>query len=287
MKANEFPPLFEAADAASNAAQRRFLVALAGNLVSLIAAAIFSVLNLPTPWFALSYTLILLLSLILTIYLEVIRPQQVWYSARALAESLKTISWRFMMRAEPFESSDIVSRKAFVESGRKILKANAHASTYAVSYSGSQMIPDHMLQVRALSLRDRKQIYQEQRIDDQRLWYQQKSHSSNRSRLYWSAILIGTNAFAIISAAYKIVSPGSEHVPTDILIAMSAAILAWVQTRRFHELTSSYTLTAHEIILVNETMPIVDDERSFSLFVADAENAFSREHTQWQARRDI
>jgi hypothetical protein len=34
------------------------------------------------------------------------------------------------------------------------------------------------------------------------------------------------------------------------------------------------------------TLPEHGTEQEFSLFVRDAENAFSREHIQWQARRD-
>ena len=52
------------------------------------------------------------------------------------------------------------------------------------------------------------------------------------------------------------------------------------------ELAASYALAAHEIGLIRQQslLPSTDDE--FSLFVGDAENAFSREHTQWIARKD-
>ena len=59
-----------------------------------------------------------------------------------------------------------------------------------------------------------------------------------------------------------------------------------MQAKRFSELASSYTLAAHEIALIREQSFLPKTETEFSLFVSDAENAFSREHTQWVARRD-
>ena len=60
-----------------------------------------------------------------------------------------------------------------------------------------------------------------------------------------------------------------------------------MQAKRFSDLAASYALAAHEIGFINEQAGRVgNDEEKFSSFVADAETAFSREHTQWVARRD-
>ena len=60
-----------------------------------------------------------------------------------------------------------------------------------------------------------------------------------------------------------------------------------MQAKRYSELAASYALTAHEISLIREQALNPSTEEEFSKFVSDAENAFSREHTQWSARRDI
>ncbi len=69
--------------------------------------------------------------------------------------------------------------------------------------------------------------------------------------------------------------------PTDVLVAIAASILSWMQAKRFSELASS------EISLINEQSLRSTTDNDFSIFVGDAENAFSREHTQWVARKDI
>ena len=81
-------------------------------------------------------------------------------------------------------------------------------------------------------------------------------------------------------------APQFEYWPTDLLGSCAAALLAWIQAKRFGELSTSYNLAAHEIALIRERAADIREEREFSIFVGDAENAFSREHTHWAARRD-
>ena len=63
-------------------------------------------------------------------------------------------------------------------------------------------------------------------------------------------------------------------------------MLSWIQAKRFQELAASYALAAHEISIIRQQSSGPMDDRAFSRFVGDAENAFSREHTQWVARQD-
>lgn len=59
-----------------------------------------------------------------------------------------------------------------------------------------------------------------------------------------------------------------------------------MQAKRFTELSTSYALTANEIALIREDAYGLEEDVELSKFVGDAENAFSREHTQWEARKD-
>lgn len=99
-------------------------------------------------------------------------------------------------------------------------------------------------------------------------------------------LLIATNAIAIILSLFKI-KYYDLVFPIDVMIAIAGGILSWIQAKRFTELSASYALTAHEISLINEQSEQFDNDQDFSVFVGDAENAFSREHTQWVARRDV
>lgn len=286
MNENDFPPLYVAADRASLEAQRHFLLALGGNLTFIVVAAALSVADVKTRAFAILQIAPLLITLGLTIYLAAKQPQRIWYGTRALAESVKTVSWRYMMRAEPFNRGDDADREHFRQSLTKIFNANKSISAQAVTMTAGPQITPRMLAIRGMPLQERINLYESQRVDDQQNWYTRKASANKRSAKRWFGTLIGLNLLALLFASGKVASPATDFWPTDILVAAAGAVLAWLQTKRFQELAASYTLTAHEISLLRLAMPTPPSEQTFSVYVGDAENAFSREHTQWQARRD-
>jgi hypothetical protein len=144
-----------------------------------------------------------------------------------------------------------------------------------------------MEQMRSRSLEERRATYAGSRIKDQLTWYAKKA-ASNRSiskKIFWA--LIATNAVAVLCAILRLAFPDQALWPTDVFVAVAACLLSWMQARRFSELAASYALAAHEISLIKEQSLLPDSDEKFSLFVGDAENAFSREHTQWVARKDV
>jgi hypothetical protein len=92
-------------------------------------------------------------------------------------------------------------------------------------------------------------------------------------------------AIALICVIVRIAKPKWNYLPVDIFIICAAAALTWTQTKRFQDLSTAYSLATHEISLLRAYKQNISNEKEFSDFVNDAENAFSREHTQWQARR--
>ena len=262
MTESDFPPLYEAADDASKRAQKKFFWALGANLTLLVASAAMSVANVQTSCFALLQMGPLVGTLLLTLYLAVMRPQRVWYGTRALAESVKTVSWRYVMRAEPFTRDEASDRDHFKDSLTDIFTTNTNISAQAVTMTSGSQITQEMTRVRNLPLQQ-------------------------RSSTLWFSGLILMNLLALGFAAAKVAYPTGNYWPTDILVAAAASVMAWIQTKRFQELAASYTLTAHEIGLLRIALPNPPTTDKFSKYVSDAENAFSREHTQWQARRDV
>jgi hypothetical protein len=73
--------------------------------------------------------------------------------------------------------------------------------------------------------------------------------------------------------------------PVEALTVAAAGALAWMHVRRYSENASAYSLAAHEITLVRSRSEEVLNEKQLSEFVVSTEAAFSREHTQWAARR--
>ncbi|WP_126172562.1 SLATT domain-containing protein [Altericroceibacterium xinjiangense] len=93
-------------------------------------------------------------------------------------------------------------------------------------------------------------------------------------------------ALAVFSSLYQANDPRMDFSPTSMFIAGAASIIGWMQIKKFNELSASYILTAHEIGLLHSDFRQIRTEDDFGDFVNDAEQAFSREHTQWVARTD-
>ena len=286
MQEKDFPALYRSADALSLASQREFFLSLRLHLVLLVVAAILSVVS-SLHWLAAVLQLLALLgALFCSIYLFSKRPDRYWYAARAVAESIKTVTWRYVCRAEPFQSTELEARSHFQRTLKAIVDQNREVAQALTMHLDAPQITDGMSAMRARQLEERKATYATSRIEDQLEWYAKKAvHNRQTSdRFFWA--LIGTNGVAVICAIFRIRFVSVPLWPTDIVVVAAASLLGWMQAKRFSELAASYALAAHEISLIREKSLQSSTDEEFSIFVGDAENAFSREHTQWVARRD-
>jgi FtsH-binding integral membrane protein len=284
-----YPDLFEAADKNANRFQRSFFFYLGCILVIIFTSGILSFLDVRKVWFAIIQLFFLLANLGLLMALAVRRPQISWYAARALAESVKTVTWRYMMRAKPFNKSDDAANKLLAKRLFEILEENKKISSELKQIITTHQYTDRMQQVREMPVVDRMQLYLRARIDEQRNWYRQKAIvNAKQARIFFLLIVLCfavSIVFAVLKVAY--IDIASAAFPSELFFTLSSVLLAWMQSKRFDELSASYTLAAHEINRLRMLIPNEVDEKLFSDFVGDAENAFSREHTQWRARRDV
>jgi hypothetical protein len=287
MNEQDFPALYRSADDMSLRSQKRFLFALKVHLFTLILTAALSIINNPH-WTIASLQLVaLLVALASSVYLFLMEPEKQWYSGRAVAESIKTITWRYVCRAEPFQGEDHLARNDFKNRIGEIIKQNRDISKLLTKFLDGNQITPVMQEIRNKTLEERRLIYLNERITDQLTWYAKKASANrNKSRNFFAS-LIAVNFIAVIFAILRIKFTDVSYWPTDIIVAVAASLLSWMQTKRFSELASSYALAAHEISLMREQVNLQDNDMKFSVFVGDAENAFSREHTQWVARKDI
>lgn len=287
MQEQDFPSLYRSADDLSLKSQRHFFLALRIHLVMLVLAAILSVVSIPHWSIAAAQLLALLGALGCSVYLFAIRPDRFWYASRAVAESIKTITWRYVCRAEPFQGDDANARNDFRQTLKQIVEQNREVCRSLTEYLDGQQFTEVMEQMRSQPLEERRATYADCRIRDQLTWYAKKAAFNRRMSQYFFWALIVVNAVAVSCAVLRIVYVDQSFWPTDVFVAMAASILSWMQAKRFSEQAASYALAAHEIGLIKEQSLTPETPEKFSLFVGDAENAFSREHTQWVARKDV
>lgn len=282
-----FPALYRSADKLSMDSQKHFFRILLIHLCVLVLAAVFSIIDAFGKWMSTLQLVALIAAFFCSIYLWTVRPDRYWYAGRAVAESIKTITWRYVSRAEPFQSEDNVSKNDFKQSIKMIFEQNQDVCSKLTEHTNEEQFTDVMEQMRQSSLDVRKRNYSENRIKNQRNWYAKKASFNKKMANIFFFSLVGANFIGLMLAILKVANVNPIYLPVDVFIALAASLLSWIQAKRFTELSASYALTAHEIGFINEQSATINSEEGFSKFVGDAENAFSREHTQWAARRDV
>jgi hypothetical protein len=288
------PALFWAADEASLRAQRLHLRLLRADLAGLVIGAILTSFTVAPAGIARALAVLgatmLTGSLVLTVILMARRGEHRWYGARFVAESVKTMSWRYMMAAEPYPSSlpEADADGRFLHDLADILAQTGPLGIHIGGAGATDgQITDGMRELRRMTLDERRAAYRTFRIADQRSWYAGRSRANDASAQKMLALVIATQLGAVLCAVLLVAVPSLAFNAAGVLSAAAAACLAWLQARRHQELSQSYGVAAHELGLIAEHERHVAGETRFAEFVTDAESAISREHTLWIARRDV
>ncbi|MCU4677571.1 DUF4231 domain-containing protein [Catenovulum sp. 2E275] len=285
----DFPALYNSADSASLKAQSAYFNALRCYLILLIIAAFVSFFYPADVCAAIVSVLLFLITLGILIWLKVQKPEDTWYNGRAVAESVKTRTWRWMMKAEPYESDgpNEQVQKEFLNDLKVILNQNRSLS-HELEWTPDlgEAISGTMIDVRSLPWEKRLEVYVSERVDNQSQWYSKKSQLNKRLAKQWFVVSIVLHFLAILLLLYRIKEP-SASLPIVVVATAASAVLTWVQAKKHNELNSSYALAAHEIVLIKGESVSVTEESHLSEFVINSESAFSREHTQWVARKNV
>lgn len=284
---SDLPGLYHSADEASLAAQGRYLLGLKTYMFFLVLASLVAYLSTDSANTAIASASLFLVSIGITIWLNVKKPEDIWYNGRAVAESVKTRAWRWMMKAEPYDKNlePELAYKEFIADLKQILEQNRSlGGAIGEGASIKEPITENMQAIRQLSYRQRADVYKKHRVDEQALWYWKKTKYNKKMATIWFSVMIALHALAIFLLLLKIKSPTTQ-LPVEVVAVCASSVLGWAQTKKHKELSASYALAAQEISLIRGEASYVNSEESLSDFVIDSENAFSREHTQWFARK--
>ena len=288
----DYPGLLQAADAASITSQKLYFRLLFCHLSLLILGALISLFAGCSTLYALLAAIVFLSSLFMSILIAFKRYDHTWYSTRAIAESVKTRSWRYMMQSVPYEDTipKHDSKETFLSDLKQILQQNQDVTGEFTDKSVTiDAITEQMENVRNSSLKERVDFYKHHRVENQRDWYNRKALLNKRLGRIWFIAMVVLQALAVLCALVRIAYPDWQYLPAAVFATAAASVTSWAQAKRFNELNTSYSLASYEISFIKTRIEntVFNTENAFSSFVNDTENAFSREHTQWAARRNV
>lgn len=285
LRDQDFPALFRDFDRTAIRSQRRYINLIRGNLLLLVAGATASGLSTDKVSLHIVSALLLVAGLALTIFIMVASFEREWYGGRAAAETAKSLSWKYMMRADPFVA-DYDADALLLDSLNEILQDHQLALAHSAEVSTTDQITAAMRDLRSLSVEKRRDVYVRDRLTNQRNWYSSKSEENARSARFWFQIMLAVQGLAVAAALVQVALPRLPVNMASVFAAGAAAALAWLQTKRFQELRQSYAVAAHELGLIKSRASAAVAEAQLAQFVNDAETAISREHTMWIARRE-
>ncbi|WEV68911.1 DUF4231 domain-containing protein [Bifidobacterium sp. ESL0775] len=285
-----FPPVFHHADEESAKEQKKYHISLGIELVAVIVVPLAEFLKRFSNEFEWFSFIALLFLICAAIYRFVEKPEQKWYVLRAFAESLKTLSWKFVMHAEPFNVDDQGAESLYRERVKKLMdsESNKDVISFLPDPNNHGIIRNSMKDFRNKTDSERQDLYLQKRIDEQESWYQYKARRNQIS----SSVSFGILIF-IISIALALVMKNlfcninDANLPLEVLITAAVSLITWTESKRFSELAKSYRVTANDIDFVRDGFEQTVKRDGISSTVADAEQAFSREHAEWISRKDL
>jgi hypothetical protein len=289
----DYPAVFAAADLASKRAQRRYLNFTRCSLVLLVLgaglAALSPIFVCAKSGLALASSISVAASLLSTLYRRSQKPEHLWYGGRAVAESVKTMAWRYMVAAAPFEAVIPAAEvdHNFISALESIVKEKAQlAFGLGGEFSEQPQISERMRTVRSAGLNERTRVYLSGRISDQRSWYGAQAKKNKGAERRYFFLVFASQLAALAATIFLVRWPGSNVRLTGFFASLAGALMAWFQLKEHKGLAQSYSVAELELGFIEEKSRHIKTEQEFSDFVSDAENAISREHTLWVARRD-
>ncbi len=287
-----YPVLHHEADATSLWGQRAHLRNIRMELIFLIAGAIAGAVSLGTvgavDLAGLLAGLFFLAALTMRHVASTQRPEARWYQGRAAAESVKTLAWRYAVGGDPFGlvlSKSEVDR-LFIARLSDILGDLGDVMLTMVKGSGSAQITAEMRTMRELGLEARKHAYASQRIEDQRRWYAAKAAHNTRRLRIWLTVTLALEVAGVGTGLLKAVRLfETQGDLLGIFATMVAAATAWIQTKQYGTLATSYSVAAQELASVAALIEHQATDEEWERFVGSSEAAISREHTLWRASK--
>jgi hypothetical protein len=297
MQSSELPALFRAADAASIAIKTRFLKRMRADLALLVIGGFISSISWTNEaWHAggnITAAILLIGSMYLTVLVKMQKDEGQWYDARAIAESVKSLTWQYMACAAPFgcDMKADVADKLLIEKFGELLRGRKgmfkELSTHASPGEGDEaQISEKMRSIRESTLAVRHEFYLRHRVRDQSRWYHASSASAGLSGSKWFYFIAGAQFLAAAAAILSAKLVDFTRLVACVSAAAAAGI-SWSQLNKFDEVAESYGVAACDLTLILSLSKHISDEKSFGEFVQDAEKAISREHTLWVARRGV
>jgi len=199
-----------------------------------------------------------------------------WISSRAVAEAVKSLSWKFAMKVSPFNGLDSDDEKLLKEKINEVLQEkNGYKECIKDALEpNDKYIPQEMMECRKKNFSDRFLEYNKNRVADQKEWYKNSAEENKKKDGIFKGILI---VLMIIMFAFTVIH--NSLFPLATVVSMIFNLLLWMQIKKYSELNKLYAYTTHS--LSKEYKGCVSSSNELAEYVQCMEDEFMKEHSQW------
>jgi hypothetical protein len=292
----DFPALFQAANRASVRAQASYFRVLQAEMYALILGALLGAIgSLDRVAFGnttfgelalIGSMLALLLGLSIALISRQRRFEEQWFNCRAISETVKSLSWRYMARAAPLQQNSLKDADAaFGSAIADIIQDWKDRVSLAAEDVASPQRTAKMRATRESPFEARLNAYRVGRLIDQQRWYSRRAREHDRSETRWFGLASLAQVAAVAIAVLTLAFPHFFKVrPVGVAATVASAAFAWSKGKRFRELSSAYSLAAQELAVAEGDAEHVSNDAELAELVQEVEERTSREHTTWRAR---
>ncbi|MEM2129031.1 MAG: DUF4231 domain-containing protein [Candidatus Bathyarchaeia archaeon] len=292
MEEHHYPALYQQSDSlALNARRKYFHLTIVKILILIIVAIITSIAWVQQPSLRTQATIVLTILLVLSISLTSImsyrRFDRIWFVSRAIAESVKAETWKFMMKAGQYQgiSANSEAKNRFFDSLKQILNQQSEIVLHLnPNFQEMEQITENMERIKNETFENRLNYYIQNRIRDQMLWYGKKAIWNRTQEYRWFVITWILEILAVVVAVLMIVQPEGIVNPVSLIMATGAGVLSWINARSYSEPAQSYACVAQQLALLEGRAKNVSNENELATIVLDVEETIRKEHSIWVAR---
>ncbi len=224
-----------------------------------------------------------------------------WTFTRVASETIKSEWFKFVVGGGDYPIKENVDESYYIDLLKT--KINEFIEEYKRnihSISGDYVLPDDLnidsnsLELRRSPLENRINFYKEQRMLDQKTWYENKSKFMKKrykrfNFIYQWSVGLGSLVGFVMVINESMNLGFSFLQSTDVFsiaVAFAFALDGYSNISQYERLSIQYKKSFHELIesiaeMVDPKNEISTNEAVFSEFVEDIENKISVEHKSW------
>jgi len=296
MKRTEFdrelfgPDSYECFNNLSKLCQKRYLRNVGLQLILLLLISIIATipeLNAPIEKLKHFFQLTLIISVLILMILQFkSNYMDGWQKTRFLAESILSQSWLLLFKVNKYED-ELNNAILVFQDSVKSMKSEINLTDYlklSTTISVDNDKPEWIIENFALTNSEKIKFYIKHRLNDQEKYYYKKTKYNTRKGevFFWLGIMsMGIGAVLTILTIMDVI-PNFAYL--GLFTTLSAAIFSWKQTKRFEELSSTYSVAIDELKDFKNKLLLNPSKDRTKEIIYDVEKSISREHKLWVSK---